>query len=458
MSEIFHIIHAQTRDISENPVEKVLSTGEIVGLANHTVLIARDGTEYHISDSGAPIRNADGKTSGVVLVFRDVTIEYAMQEQLNHSRKMDSIGQLAGGIAHDFNNMLAGIMSSSQLLKLSKNLTKEDNECVDIILQATERATDLTAKLLAFGRKGKIASTVINIHKIVDDTVAILSRTIDKKISISVEKGAQNDSIVGDISGLQNAFMNIGINASHAMPHGGKIQIKTKNIQLSKTYCDTSPFEIEPGPYIGIEIRDTGSGIPQKNLKKIFEPFYTTKEQGKGTGLGLAAVYGTIKDHHGAVNVYTEEGVGASFNILLPCSEKRVDLKQVETTVITGSGQILLVDDEEIIRILGKRILQQLGYQVLLAKNGREGLEIFQKKHAEIDLVLMDMIMPEMTGSEAFFKMKQVDNNCKVIMSSGFTRNENINEMKKSGLSGFIQKPYQYFELSQLLAKVLKTK
>jgi len=394
---------------------------------------------------------------GAVIRIDDVSKEQELEEQLHHRSKMDAIGQLAGGVAHDFNNMLGGILGAAQLLLKvhGKNLDKKGIDYIELIMQATLRAADLTAKLLAFGRKGKIASTNINAHSIIDDTVAILNRTIDKRIPITVKKGAKNDTIVGDISELQSALMNIGINASHAMPDGGEILIESQNIRLDKTYCDASPFEIESGEYLQIEIRDTGCGIPLENIQRIFEPFYTTKDQGEGTGLGLAAVYGAVQEHHGAINVYSEVGRGTSFHMLLPCSEESVAYKEMETEVLSGSGLILLVDDEEIIRITGRHMLEEMGYQVLLAENGRLGVEIFRKKHTEIDLVIMDMIMPEMNGREAFLKMNGIDPNCKVVIASGFTKNESLHELTQAGLAGFIHKPFRVHELSRLLADVL---
>ncbi len=394
---------------------------------------------------------------GAVVRIDDVTKKCEIEEQLNQSRKMDAIGQLAGGVAHDFNNMLEGIMIAAQLLKSPKrNLDKEGLEYVKMIFKAVMRAADLTTKLLAFGRKGKIASTAVDIHSIMDEAVTILERTLDKKISISTEKQAKNHTIVGYNTGLQSAFMNLGINASHAMPDGGKLQIETKNISLSGSYCNASPFEIEPGEYVEIEIRDTGCGIPAEKLPKIFEPFFTTKKQGEGTGLGLAAVYGTVQAHHGAVNVYSEVGIGTVFHIYLPCSGELVEPRTIiNEEILIGSGLILLVDDEEIIRITGKLMIEEMGYEVMLAKNGREAVDVFQKRHADIDLVIMDMIMPEMNGSEAFMKMKEIDPDCKVVIQSGFSKEEGLSELRKLGLAGFIQKPYRDYELSQLLAKIL---
>ncbi|MCP4216360.1 MAG: response regulator [bacterium] len=406
-----------------------------------------DVTIYPLSAKGV---------SGAVVRIDDVTREYNLEEQLTQSRKMDAIGHLAGGIAHDFNNMLAGIMGAAQLLDSPvRNLDAKGKKYVDMILQASKRATDLTTKLLAFGRKGKRASTALDVHSILDDTVAILNRTIDKKIRISLGKDAESHIISGDGSALQNTLMNIGINAAHAMPGGGIIQIETNNIILDKTYCNASHFEIEPGRYIRIEIRDTGCGIPKQNLQKIFEPFYTTKGLGKGSGLGLAAVYGTLQEHHGAVSVHSDVGTGTAFIIFLPCSKENVTPAKIDVGVLTGSGRILLVDDEEIIRITLQHMLEEMGYQVLPAENGRVAVELFKKRHAEIDIVVMDMIMPVMSGREAFFKMKEIDKNCKVIISSGFAKKKDMDELKRFGLSGYIHKPYKNFELSQLLAQAL---
>ncbi|MDA3811485.1 MAG: response regulator [Spirochaetaceae bacterium] len=385
--------------------------------------------------------------------------EEAMREsekKLRQSQKMDAIGQLAGGVAHDFNNMLSGIMGAAQLLKLPKrNLDEKGLKFIEMILDASTRAADLNTKLLAFGRKGKITSTSIDIHKIVDDTLVLLNRTIDKKIKISVSKNAENSLVTGDNSALQNSLLNLGINASHAMPDGGEFRIETRNIILNENYCNSSSFEISEGNYIEIEVRDTGCGIPPENIKKLFEPFFTTKKQGKGTGLGLASVYRTIQNHHGAINVYSEMGTGTVFHLYIPCSDEAVNNVQTEESVLAGVGQILIVDDEELIRVTGKYLLEELGYTVLLAENGLEAVEIFKRKNSEIDLVIMDMIMPQMNGSEAFNKLREIDKNCKVIISSGFTKDENLDELKKSGLAGFIQKPFRDYELSKLIAKVL---
>jgi len=456
LTTVFHIINEQTGKPIGNPVENVLATGEIVGSANHIVLNAKEDTEYLIADSGAPIFDKNHEIIGTVLVFRDITEEHRKDRQLHQAQKLESVGILAGGIAHDFNNILAGIMNAAELLKSPKRtLDDKGKKYVDLILQASERAADLVAKLLAFGRKGKNVSTTVDIHKIVDDTLSILNNTIDKKIVISVNKKSRKNKVIGDDSSLQNALLNLCINASHAMPDGGRIQITTRNVELNKTHCTASTFDLNPGEYCEIEVSDTGCGIPFEDLNHIFEPFYTTKEQGKGTGLGLSAVYGTIQDHHGSITVNSAYGSGTTFNLLLPCSDEEIEVKNISKDVQSGSGLILLVDDEELIQITGKIMLEEFGYNVLLAGNGHEAVEIFQKQNKEIDLVIMDMIMPEVNGREAFYKMKEIDKNCKIIFSSGFTKNENISELKESGLLGFLRKPFRDYELSQLLAEIL---
>ncbi|MGL1886018.1 MAG: PAS domain S-box protein [Reichenbachiella sp.] len=394
---------------------------------------------------------------GAVIRIDDVTKEYEVELQLNQARKMDAIGQLAGGVAHDFNNMLTVIMSAAEMIpRLEQGLSDKGLESVEMILNAAHRVAGLNSKLLAFARKGNIVSTSVDIHKIIDDTVSIFNRTIDKKVKIYVSKNAENSIVEGDDSALQNSILNLGINASHAMVEGGELVIETRNIYLDEHYCNSSPFQIEQGDYIEINVRDNGCGITSENINKIFEPFFTTKNQGEGTGLGLASVYGTIQDHQGEIKVNSEMGIGTVFHIYLSCSGEEIKTEKITKPIFKGTGQVLLVDDEEFIRKTGKHSLEYMGYKVLEAKNGLEALEIFKQNHLEVQFVIMDMIMPEMNGREAFFKMKEIDDNCKVIVSSGFTKNENLNELKNAGLAGFIQKPFRIDDLSKLLVEIMR--
>ena len=392
--------------------------------------------------------------SGAVIRIDDVTQQHELEEQLKHRSKMDAIGKLAGGVAHDFNNMLAGILGASQLLSAKqRNLDPKSAELVKIIVKAATRAAELTAKLLMFGRKGSTAADEISIHALIDETVAILQRTVDKKIRISVMKSAHKDTVIGDSSQLQNALLNLAINASHAMPEGGEIFIDTSNTELDTNYCELVPFEISPGNYLELNIADSGNGIPRDLLPRIFEPFFTTKDQGKGTGLGLAAVYGTIQNHKGAVFVESEVNKGTTFTLYLPAITAPTPTTTPNTAVIDGSGIILLVDDETINLTTARLMLEDMGYTVITAENGITALQIYEERQHEIDLVIFDMIMPLMNGRELLEKMQQINPDCRAILSSGYLNDENIEDLVELGIKGFIAKPYKQYELSQLVAK-----
>ena len=388
----------------------------------------------------------------IVAIYDDITERKRVEEQLAYSQKMDSIGQLAGGIAHNFNNILCGIMNAAQLLQSPRrNLDEKGWKYTDMILKASRRASELISKLMTFGKNGSLTKSSINLDDILNDIVDLLYGTFDRSISLSLSAKAEHKIISGDRSGLENAIINLCINACHAMEDGGEIQISTENTHLNQSYCNSSTFDLEAGEYYNIRVRDTGVGIPPENMKKIFEPFFTTKEQGKGTGLGLSAMYGIIQDHHGEILVESEVGIGTTFSMLLPCLTDQNEVIKEESVLLTGQGKILLVDDEELNRTLGAEIIESIGYSVSLAGSGQESIDIFNEKHSEIDIVIVDMIMPGINGSDVFHRMKEIDKNCKVIIVSGYTYNEKIESLQKQGLAGFINKPYILSELSQLL-------
>ncbi|MBB6481877.1 MASE3 domain-containing protein [Spirochaeta isovalerica] len=423
----------------------------------------RNGELYWEDAVIAPVFDAGGAISHYVSVKEDISRRLEeeekrkdLEEQLQHQGKMDALGQLAGGMAHDFNNTLSGIIGAAQLLSDSSvSLDEKGEKYVNMILQAAVRAADLTAKLLTFSRKGKVDFHTVNLHELIDEAVSILKRTIDKKVAINVEKEAGNFLVEADYSSLENSLMNLCINAGHAMPDGGSITIITANVQLDDRYCRNSAFELSPGEYIRLEVVDTGTGIPLRIQKKIFEPFFTTKKRGKGTGLGLSSVYGTIQEHHGEISVYSQEGEGTSFHLILPCSRQRVSGGDNSRGTIKGSGLILLIDDDEFNRNIGHDLLTDLGYDVLLAENGREAIEIFIKNKNEIRLVLTDMIMPEMNGRDTFKILRKIDRNLKIILVSGFVSKESYEDLVSLGLNGFIQKPYRIDELSHMIDRVL---
>ncbi len=421
------------------------------------ICLKKDGSTFEASILMSKIKI--GKNVVFVVTIRDITQEKIEQKKQIQAQKMESIGTLAGGIAHDFNNMLAGIMGAAQLLQFPKfNLDKNALKYVDMILKSSQRAKDLTSKLLAFGRKSNFLKQEVELHKIIDDVVNILKRTIDKKIDLKVENKAENDLILGDTSSLENMLLNLGINASHAMPNGGRLQIETQNIILDSNFCKKSMLKISEGKYIEIKVKDSGIGIAKENLNKIFEPFFTTKKLGKGTGLGLASVYGAIQEHKGTIKVESEENKGTVFIIYLPLIEKDKKNKQTAKTQekqkqYLFSGTALLVDDEEIIRTTQKYIFEELGFNVLLAKNGIEAVEIFKANKNKIKIIMLDMLMPKMNGKEAFFKIKEIDKNAKIILSSGFF-DDSIEELQKAGLSASLKKPFEKENLEDLLKKL----
>lgn len=380
-----------------------------------------------------------------------------LQKQLNQSQKMDAIGQLAGGIAHDFNNMLGGILSAGELLAKYLPDDPKAERYHRIIVQSAGRAADLTRNLLTFSRSSNTAFVVVDVHTIISETITILKNTIDRRITVESDLTADQSSVMGDPSQLQSALLNLGINASQAMPDGGELSFTSRLLDVDDLTCRTSTFDLKPGSYLAVEARDSGCGIESQHWDKIFEPFFTTKEQGQGTGLGLAAVYGTVKQHRGSISVYSEPDVGTTFQILLPLFADGRTIAPVSQELIRGTGTILLVDDEEVMRITADAILEELGYRVLTADNGEEAVAIYEERRDDIDLVVLDMIMPVMNGKDCFVRLQQLEPNVRVILSSGFTKEEDLDDMKKRGLKGFIRKPYLSGPLSRAVHDALQS-
>jgi len=436
------------RDTSE-----AVQNGTASKVSEHRIL-AKDGTPRIVEAFMQPV----GET--YVNIFKDVTEKRRKEEEhkilterLHQSQKMEAIGQLAGGVAHDFNNALGGIIGAAELLK-DEDVTGEDRkECLNLILMASDRAADLTKKLLTFSRKGTKTLSKVDCMKIVNDTAEILKHTIDKSIIIAVENRATHTAVLGDDSLLQNAIMNMGINSSHAMSNGGELTFTLVNVDLDEEYCEFSPFDITPGEYIEIAIRDCGIGMSPEVLARIFEPFFTTKELGKGTGLGMAAVYGTVQEHNGAIIVNSEVGVGTVFRMYLPVTEETVRQEIKSRPIATGAGTILVIDDEELIRVITSAMLRSMGYRVILATNGEEGVQTFYETKNEVDLIILDMIMPIMGGREALSKIREIDPTIPVIIASGFAKEEDLAELKHQGVNGFLDKPFRKAALAEMVEK-----
>ncbi len=456
VGEILTIIDVHTREPLTNPVQEVAAKGWCDIRTNHALLVTRTRNEYRINGSGAPIRDVQGNIIGVVLVFRDMTEDILLQEKLQQGQKMDAIGQLAGGVAHDFNNMLGGIIASTEMAQIELRNKKDPSDLLELILGAADRAASLTAKLLAFARRQPIAAEPVEIHKPLREALTLFSHTADKRIRIHEEMPDESLRVNGDFALLQAAFLNLFINASHAMPDGGDLYIASRTVNLDRSYCDLSTFDLQPGPFVEIEIRDTGVGMPESVLGRIFEPFFTTKAVGKGTGLGLSAVLGTIQQHGGMITAYSELEVGTAFKVTLPLTEQELmEDEGMSTELLCGTGTILIVDDESIMRTTCRAILEGYGYEVLLAEDGIQGLELFKREVDRIDLVILDMVMPKMNGRDCFLAIREISSDVPVIISSGFSHLEELTDLKEKGLYDIIRKPFRRMELGTIVLKAL---
>ncbi len=400
---------------------------------------------------------------GFLLMARDITEKIIADEEKkalednvrkSHEQKMIAIGQLAGGIAHDFNNSLTGIIGSVELL--SRDGISEENKkrYLGMIMNASFSVGELIRKLLTFAGRVERASEAISVAKVIEDTIEILRRTIDRKIAVQYENSFRDAVVTGDYAMLQNVFLNMGINASHAMPDGGILSFRISRVLLDSNFCGAGSFKINPGSYVDIAIQDNGCGMTSEIQKHIFEPFFTTKEPGKGTGLGLSAAYGTLQDHHGAIDVSSEPGAGTVFHIYLPLSDEKAAVP-VRSETVTGTGTVLLIDDDDTVRSTTGSMLESLGYTVLDAPDGQKGISIFGQHRDAIGLVLLDMIMPVMSGRETFMRLRELYGDVKVIVFTGYSKEADLSDMKRNGLRGFIKKPFRLEEFSRVVSDVM---
>jgi PAS domain S-box-containing protein len=448
------MVHPDDRGIAEQSSRDLF----IKGQAHAEYRIVRlDGKIRWLNDRKSLITDEKGNPVLMGGVATDITERKLLEDQLRQSQKMEAVGQLAGGVAHDFNNMLAGIMGNAELLKHNLTSLPEHTVYLDKILSAAEHAASLTKQLLSFSRKGQVQTKAVNLHQIIDDAIGILSVTIDKRIKIEKKFGAQNADMLGDPANLENALLNLGINARDAMPQGGVVTFATETAEIEDDFALSHGYRLEPGKYIQISVSDNGCGMSDEIKKRIFEPFFTTKEQGKGTGLGMAAVYGIVKNHKGGINIYSEPGQGAIIKLYLPVSgespaEKTPDKPSLQ---VTGHGRILLVEDEEMIRAMAGTMLVKLGYEVAVCCNGQEAVDYYRRHENEIDLVIMDLIMPVKNGSEALSEIRQINPNVRAVVSSGFGEGRNNHMINEMDIKAFVQKPYRMAELAEKIAKAL---
>ncbi|MHA2251517.1 MAG: PAS domain-containing hybrid sensor histidine kinase/response regulator [Candidatus Kariarchaeaceae archaeon] len=381
-----------------------------------------------------------------------------LQSQILHSQKLESLGVLAGGIAHDFNNLLVGIMGNASLA-LARTTT--DNSISELLLEiekTSQQAAELSKQMLAYSGKGSFKVEVCNLTSIIEDITPLIDISISKSVNMNYDLSKSLPNIEADITQIKQIILNLITNASEAITSdGGVISIRTGTIEVDKMYLMETyvSSDLPGGEYVFFEVVDSGEGISKEDMKKIFDPFYTTKFTGRG--LGLAVVLGIIRGHNGSIKVHSEQGKGSNFRILLPTSFKPMVTRKSKGEIVypKRKGIVLLIDDEKTVRKVGKKMLQEIGYEVLLASDGNEGLELFKENMKEISIIILDLTMPQMDGATTYQKIRNIDSRIPVILSSGFDKQDTTNRLDIDGLAGFLQKPYNLDSLMDLLSEIL---
>ncbi len=418
----------------------------------------KDGAEMDCMVTSTVRRADDGSILGYQGIIRDTTEQKRLEAQLLQAQKMEAVGNLAGGISHDFNNILQAISGYIQLLLMKKEADDPDGHYLKQIEKAAERAGELTRQLLVFSRKVESKLRPIDLNQELRQVHGLLQRTIPKMIDVELHLTENLKLINADPVQLEQIIMNLVVNAKDAMPDGGKLFFETKNVILNEQFCQIHIGAV-PGDYALLSISDTGHGMDKKIVEHIFEPFYTTKEIGKGTGLGLAMVYGIVKSHGGYVTCYSEPGQGTVFKIYFPVLEveslEREVEREHEEAIRGGHETILLVDDEEMLREQGREILHRYGYTTVTAENAETAIEIYKKEKDRIDLVTLDIGMPGMGGHKCLQELLKIDPDVKVIIASGYTSSINVKEALESGAAGFIGKPYDLKDMLKTVRALL---
>jgi two-component system cell cycle sensor histidine kinase/response regulator CckA len=428
--------------------------GEQVPSIYETALRHRNGSKIDIEFNASVITYKEKPT--VFAIIRDLTERKRLEAQLQQARKMEAIGTLAGGVAHDFNNLLMSILGCTSLVLYSMESTHPHYEILKNIEQHVQSGAELTKQLLGFARGGKYEVKPIDLNKLIKKTSEMFGRT-KKEIKISIKYQKDIWPVEADQSQIEHVLLNLYVNAWQAMPGGGDLHIEAKNVILDKDYV--KPLKVEPGRYVKLSITDTGIGMDEATKQRIFDPFFTTKEMGRGTGLGLASAYGIIKNHGGIMEVYSKKGEWTTFTIYLQASDNEIiEEKVVPEETLKGTEMILLVDDEDRIVDIGKKTLKIMGYKVLVARSGKEAVELYKKNQAKVDIVVLDMIMPEMGGGETYDRLKEINPRVRVLLSSGYSINGEATEILERGCNGFVQKPFSMKELSRRIREILDKK
>ena len=413
----------------------------------------KDGRLLEVSISASRYDDHQGKPAGTLVILPDISEKKKFEAKLQYMERMEAIGTLAGGIAHDFNNLMMGMQGNISLILYDADPSHPYYEKLNTIEKLIQSGSELTRQLLGYARKGKYEVKPINLNQIIKYNSETFGRT-RKNITIHREFAEDLFAIKADESQIGQVLINLYINASDAMPDGGELILKTMNVTHKK--MKNKRYDPKPGPYALLQVTDNGTGMNEKTIERIFEPFFTTKEMGGGSGLGLASVYGIIKGHGGYIDVDSEKGHGTTFSIYLPASDQVVQkTSEPYERIIKGDKTVLLVDDEEIVIDVGVQLLKKLGYNVLEAGSGKEAIQLFGEWCDKIDMVILDIIMPDIGGGEVYDRIKEIDPQVKVLLSSGYSIDGQATDILERGCNSFIQKPFSMTVLSKKIREVL---
>ena len=415
-------VHPDDRPILKEAAEEAFRGG--VGRRIEYRMRHKDGRWRIMESTASPVCNDAGDVEKLVIVNRDITDRKRLEEQFRQAQKMEAVGRLSGGIAHDFNNLLGVIIGYVEILQEGLPADTPLRRCADEILQAGKRAAGLTRQLLAFSRQQVLEPKVLDLNSVVQDMETMLRRVIGEDVDLTSNLDSELGTVKADQGQLEQVIMNLAVNARDAMPEGGKLIIETANTEMDETFVRRYPYPVLPGLYVRLTVSDTGIGMDAATRARIFEPFFTTKDKGQGTGLGLAMVYGVVKQSGGYIDAYSELGIGTTFKIYLPRVDEAVAPVQPQAPLATslrGTETVLLVEDEEALRNLTRSLLQLCGYTVLDAQHGAAALDLSLQYPGMIDLLLTDVVMPGISGRTLADQLIQLRPKIKVAFMSGYT-------------------------------------
>jgi two-component system cell cycle sensor histidine kinase/response regulator CckA len=452
-ADLLKLLQERGREPVENPISRALREQVIIGMQEPEVLVSRSGSELPVEHSASPVRDDSGEVQGAVLVFRDISKRLQLEEQATHAQKMDAVGRLAGGVAGDFNNVLTVITGYAELLRAEFTAASPTRRFVDEIIYAGERAAALTRHLLAFSRGTTAQPRVLDLNGVVTNMEPMLRRLLGQNIELILLTTPGIGRVKADPAQMEQVVVNLATNARDAMPRGGKLVIETANVEVEEAASQN--LGVKAGPYVMLAVSDTGVGMDNETRSRLFEPFFTTKAPGNGSGLGLATVYGAVKQSDGHVTVYSQPNCGTIFEIYLPRVKEAVT-EPVRKGSAKGSETILLVDDEEGVRKLVFAVLKSNGYDVMEASNGASALAAYEKNGHKVDMVLTDVVMPQMSGFELGKQLTERAPGLKILYMSGY-RDNAIGGGGGDVPRAFLHKPFTPDVLLSKVREVLDT-